>query len=287
MYMRVYNRETKEIIEEKEYQKELLEFLYNTILGRILLKLWVSRPIFSKIKGYYRKSEDSKKAIKPFIDKYDIDLQGQDYTKFNSFNEFFIRRKKFEFEKSSGVLISPADAKLTVYKITNDLRFDIKQSNYNVFEIIEDENLSEQYKNGYCFVFRLAVSDYHRYIYIDSGKLVSIKKIKGLLHTVRPISNKYRVFCRNSREVSLLRTDNLGDIVQVEVGALLVGCIRNNKKDIFEKGEEKGYFEYGGSTIILLLKDNIEIDKDILDYNSKGIEVKVNIGEKIGIVKEN
>ena len=78
--------------------------------------------------------------------------------------------------------------------------------------------------------------------------------------------------------------DNLGKVVQIEVGALLIGCIRNNNQKYFIKGEEKGYFEFGGSTIILLLKDNVKIDEDIIEQINQGREVKVSIGERIGLI---
>ena len=111
-------------------------------------------------------------------------------------------------------------------------------------------------------------------------------KIKGELHTVRPISEKYKVFSRNCREVSVIEYDNLGKCIQVEVGALLVGKIANNDKREFIKGEEKGYFEFGGSTIVLLLKENsVVIDKDIMEQMNKGREIQVCIGEEIGIIR--
>jgi phosphatidylserine decarboxylase len=136
-----------------------------------------------------------------------------------------------------------------------------------------------------CLVFRLGVNDYHRYIFIDNGEMVENYKIAGELHTVRSISEKYNVFSRNSREISILRTEHIGDVAQIEVGALLVGAIKNNEKEQFVKGEEKGYFEYGGSTIVLLFEEGrISLDEDIIEQSKLGIETKVSIGERIGFV---
>ena len=115
--------------------------------------------------------------------------------------------------------------------------------------------------------------------------MVENYKIAGELHTVRSISEKYNVFSRNSREISILRTEHIGDVAQIEVGALLVGAIKNNEKEQFVKGEEKGYFEYGGSTIVLLFEEGrISLDEDIIEQSKLGIETKVSIGEKIGVI---
>lgn len=282
--MEIYDRKNKLIVEEKEYQKKTLEFLYNTKKGRFLLKYIVAKPFFSKLRGVYQRSCFSRKDIKPFIEKYNVDTSSFDLKKYKTFNDFFKRKKGLVIDGSRDVLISPADAKLSVYKITDDLRIDVKKSNYSISEIIGDSWVAKQYKGGYCLVFRLSIDDYHRYIHIDSGELKDVCKINGELHTVRPISSEYNVFSRNTRVVSILDTDNLGKIVQIEVGALLVGCIKNENDKYFIKGEEKGHFEYGGSTIILLLKDNVKIDEDIIEQNNLGREVKVSIGERIGLI---
>ena len=112
-------------------------------------------------------------------------------------------------------------------------------------------------------------------------------QIKGALHTVNPIAAEMKVYRRNTRCYQLLHTATFGDVIQMEVGALLVGKIRNDSHagHSVEKLQEKGYFEYGGSTVILLLKrDTVQMDGDILEYSAQGIETKVRIGEKIGAV---
>lgn len=128
------------------------------------------------------------------------------------------------------------------------------------------------------------MDDYHRYIFFDSGTLDRTYYIPGRLHTVSPIVyDFYRVFQENSRQVSVLETEHFGTVVQVEVGALMVGKIVNYPVQTFQKGEEKGYFEFGGSTIILLLEPNqVEIDSLILKYSKQGMEVKVKLGTVLG-----
>lgn len=282
--MIIYNRKENKIENIKEELAGTLNFLYNTVLGRVILKYILARPYISKIRGRYLKMGITKRSIKPFIEKNKIDASEFDIDEFACFNDFFIRkRKNTEFQAEKNFLISPADSKLSVYKITDDLCFNVKRSSYTLSEILEDNELPEKYKGGYCLVFRLCVDDYHRYIYTDSGVLKRRYRIKGELHTVRPVSEKMKVFSRNTREISLLETENFGDVIQIEVGAMFVGAIKNHNIERFERGTEKGYFEFGGSTIVMLYDKNIKIDDDILEYSKKNIEVKVKAGEKIGI----
>ena len=282
-----YDRKTKAIVEEIEYQKQLLKFLYQTKIGRVLLKTFIARPLFSKLRGLYQRSVFSKKDILPFIDKYQIDID-KEYAKshYKNFNDFFIRNKILDVNYKENGLISPADSKMQIFDITPDLTLQVKKSLYSVEDLLQDETMAAQYSGGKCVVFRLSVDDYHRYHFVDNGQIIYNKKIKGELHTVRPISEKYNVFTRNAREVTVIKTEHLGQIAYIEVGALLVGKINNHDKVECKKYEEKGYFEFGGSTIILLLNKKIKFDSDIIEANNLGYEVKVCAGEPIGQIEE-
>lgn len=282
-----YDRQLKEIKEQKEYQEGLLKFLYNTMPGRFLLKNIVIKPWISEKRSKYQKSSASAKDIKPFIEKYNVLVNDNQINDWHSFNDFFTRKKDVVIDEKINSLISVADSKMLVYQISDDTKLKIKNSVYSVSDIIKDDKLAAEYKNGTCLVFRLSVDDYHRYHYPDSGSLILNKKIPGVLHTVRPISDKYKVYSQNSREVNVLDMNHLGKIIQIEVGALMVGKIVNHGHKEFEKGQEKGYFEFGGSTIVLLLKENaVILDDDIIKYSQQEIETKVFAGEKIGIIKE-
>ena len=204
---------------------------------------------------------------------------------YENFNDFFIRKikeNKRPFLSNKNNFISPADSKLTVYKITDDLKLTIKGSTYKLNDLINNEEDLKEYKNGHCLVFRLSVDDYHHYCYPDSGKLLKKSFIKGKLHTVRSISSEYEIYKANQREYSILKTDNFDELIYIEVGALMVGKIINSDKKEFNKGEEKGYFKLGGSTIVILVKDNVmKIDDDILEQSKDDIEVLVKYREKI------
>ena len=228
--------------------------------------------------------------IKPFIRKNNISMAEYEKADYKSFNEFFTRRIKPEnrpVSQNPAELISPCDSKLTVYEINENSLFSIKNSLYSVEDLLKNKPLAEKYKGGYCMIFRLCVDDYHRYCYIDNGIKGGNKFIGGEFHTVNPIAlEHYSIYKRNSREYTILRTENFGDVVQVEVGAMLVGKISNRHgRHKFRRGEEKGMFQFGGSTIVLLLeKGRIALDGDILENSAKGIETPVRFGETIGFI---
>lgn len=254
-----------------------LKFLYNTVLGRIILKL-ITGKLVTRVYAKYMSSKLSTIKIKKFIKKNNINMDEYQIQEYKSFNDFFMRKIKDDKRSIGDNLIAVSDAKLSVYKIDENSKFNIKNSIYTIEELIGDK---KEYK--YALIFRLCVDDYHHYIFPDNGNIVSSKHIEGVLHTVQPVAlKKYKVFHENSREVTYLNCENLGDVCYIEVGALMVGKIVNEKKDKFIKGEEKGHFEFGGSTIIMLINKDISINEKILENSNKDIETIVKLGENIG-----
>lgn len=272
----------------KDNPNKGLSFLYNTYVGRIILKPLVKSKFISALTGKFMDSSISKFMIKPFIKSHNIKMEEYITKKYNSFNDFFIRNIKKEARLINGnknALIAPCDSKLTCYEITKDLKFNVKNSTYSVSSLINDENVANAFNEGYALVFRLSPEDYHHYLFCDDGIIINNYKIDGKYHSVNPIVyDNYKVFRENTRECTLVKTNNFKNIMYVEVGALLVGKICNIKKQgKFKKGEEKGYFMYGGSTVILLIqKDALLIDDEIIKNSNKNIETCVKCGEKIG-----
>ncbi|MBR6443875.1 MAG: phosphatidylserine decarboxylase [Firmicutes bacterium] len=265
-----------------------LKFLYENAFGRILLKV-ATFPVFSIIAGAFLDSNLSKRFVKGFAEKNHIDMH--DYSRvrnYESFNEFFTRRVREgvrPIDENAGALISPCDGKLTAFHIDEDRVFEIKRSRYNTADLLKDEKLAEEYSGGTALIFRLTVDDYHRYCYIDNGRKGDNIHIRGRLHTVQPIALRNApVFVQNSREYTVMDTENFGRVIQIEVGALMVGKIKNHQRVCeMKKGREKGMFLFGGSTIILLLKEGAaEIDQEIFDNTENDLETVVKMGEKIG-----
>lgn len=275
-----------EIVVTNEKQNILLKKLYGTVCGRVILKA-LTAPAVSKVAGAFMDSRLSVPLIKRFIKSSGIDTSQYVMKKFRSYNEFFTRRVKRgmrPIDRMPSHFISPCDSKLTVYKIGKSSVFRIKGSRYRVSDLIKNDFLAKRYEGGYCMIFRLEVDDYHRYCYIDSGTKTENTFINGELHTVNPIAlEHYNIYKRNCREYTVLHTENFGDVVQVEVGAMMVVRIvnRHGAAEVV-RGEEKGKFEFGGSTIVLLVQeDMIRIDDDILRNSAENIETVVKYGEKV------
>ncbi len=262
--------------------------LYTTLPGRILLKL-LTTPAISKMAGSFMNSYLSKFIIEPFIKKNSIDMSDYKIENWKCFNQFFtrnLRPGKRPVDMNPVSLISPCDGYLTAYNITPDSSFEIKNTSYSLGALLQNPSLASEYEGGLCLVFRLTPSDYHRYIYPDTGAKLKNISIPGIFHTVRPIAfEKYPVFKTNSREYTILGTNNFDDVVFMEVGAMLVGRIVNYHQEYtFTRGEEKGMFEFGGSTIIMLIKKDIAlIDTEIKSASNRGEEYKVKMGESIGV----
>jgi phosphatidylserine decarboxylase len=288
----IYDREKKVVKEEVIPERGLTHLLYETRLGRSFTSLFLTRRSLSKRYGRWQNSPRSAKKIKSFIDKCGINVDEIDIPPggFLSFNDFFTRKLKSgsrPLHGDSESLISPADSRLLAYTITEETVYPVKGVYFSLEELVRDRSITKPYRGGTCLIFRLAPMDYHRFCYLDDGNHGPVQSIGGKLHSVNPLAlrRNLRVFQENYREYCILSTKNFGEVIQVEVGALLVGKIHQHMRHggSFSRGQEKGYFEFGGSTIIVILRPRIgSIDADIREYSSRGIETLVKFGSPIG-----
>lgn len=272
---------------ENSFQDRLLEWIYSHRLGRLLLKPLVT-PTVSMLGGRLLGSGVSRILINPFIRSYSINMSQFETKRYTSYNDFFARklvRGARYIETKPEVFISPCDSRLGVYEINRMRTFSVKHTQYTVFSLLKNYKLAEQFAGGYIWIFRLCVDDYHRYIFVDDGKESKRFHIPGVLHTVNPAAgDRMPVYKENTREYSILQSENFGEIIQMEVGAMFVGKIENRPgRTHVERGQEKGNFAFGGSTVILMTKaDRVRPDQDILENSMRGIETKVKLGERIG-----
>lgn len=279
-------------IQKVSFQDKLLRILYKTAPGRVALNVLI-RPVVSRTIGALLDTRPSAVLISSFVRKNHIDMSECEKNTFVSFNDFFKRRLKVGSRpicQEPGSFVSPCDGKLTVYDIedSDQCTFNIKDSEYALDELLRDERLASRYKGGTMWLFRLCVDDYHRYIYNVEGKQSHVRRIEGLYHTVNPIaSDIYKIYKENTREYCLIKTKEMGTIVHMEVGAMFVGRIENShmKGCMVNKGQEKGNFAYGGSTIIILTqKGSVAPLGDISHNSGLDIETQVRQGQKVGTI---
>ena len=283
----LYQRDTGDIIQEKIFGSRAMHFTYETKLGRLFARLVLKRKWVSKLAATYYKTRWSAKKIPDFIEQYGIEPSELSLppTAYESFNAFFTRKLDRSCSSEPGALISPADSRLLVHKICDYQVIGVKGCLYSIEELLQDKERAEAFRSGLCLVFRLCPTDYHRFCFPDSGSWQHITKIKGNYNTVNTFFVSGRVHVSNYRETSILHTDHFGEIAFVEVGAMLIGKIVQTAAcpGRFAKGQEKGYFEYGASTIVMLIKENcVQLAPDILEQSLQGRECLVRRGEKIG-----
>lgn len=281
--MKYYDREGK-LINKKDYMNEILKKVYSSKRGISLMEKITNRKV-SSIAGRILDSSLSRIMINPFVSIAKIELNDYEDREFVSYNDFFTRKMKDEkriFSSEEKDLCSPCDGKLSVYKITNSSRFNIKNAEYSVESLLKNKNLANEFDKGYLAIFRLSVDNYHRYSYIDSGYKTENIRISGKFYSVDPaVTDSLKVYKENEREYTIINTTNFGKIIHMEVGATLVGKIVNHH-DVanVKRGQEKGYFEFGGSTIMIFFKENkVEFCKKYIDSE---YEHEVYMGDIIG-----
>ncbi|KAK7328206.1 hypothetical protein VNO77_22308 [Canavalia gladiata] len=160
---------------------------------------------------------------------------------------------------------------------------------FSVQGLLGKEMCSSSFVDGTMVIFRLAPQDYHRFHFPVSGILEQSVDIPGCLYTVNPIAvnSKYcNVFTENKRTVSIISTVDFGKVAFVAIGATMVGSINFIKKkgDYVKKGDEFGYFSFGGSTVICIFeKNSIAIDEDLLANSRRSLETLVSVGMRLGV----
>ena len=287
------DRESGQVRTEKVYGEQWLNWLYHNPVGEATLWAIAKRKIVSSVYGDMMEKPSSSDKIQPFIEEYGVDISIAQEQNFNSFNEFFIRKLKPQARpiiQDSLAVASAADGKVLAYENINNSDFYIKGVRFNVESFLNNSELAKKYKNGSMIVFRLAPPDYHRYHFPVSGKVPEANtKIDGDYYSVNPLAlrEKAEIFWLNKREYGVIDSPVFGNVVMVEVGATMVGSmLQSYSGTSIKKGDEKGYFKFGGSTVVLLFeKDKIKIDQDLLRNTSNSLETTIKMGEQIAVKK--
>ena len=250
----------------------------------------MKRKFVSGVVGKYMSGKGSRKRIAPFIEDYKIDMndyQISDSSQFSSFNDFFYRKIDPAKRPLGSGVVSPADGKTLGFQHLSDVpKFFVKGHEFDVQRFIGDAETAKKYEDGAMVIIRLAPTDYHRYHFPADGNATESKLIKGHYYSVSPIAlqKSLEIFCENKRAICELSTETYGDIAIIEVGATMVGSIFQtyDAKQPIQKGDEKGYFAFGGSTVVVLFqKDKVQLSEDLIKNTTDGLETQVSMGETI------
>lgn len=291
--IKVWHRREKKLFQEKVFSEDAMRLLYGSRLGlaftdRVLSSLWIN-----KIYGLYHDSLASHSKVLSFIEELQIDLSecGHDLADYRSFNDFFARTLKDgarPIDPSPSALIAPADGRALAFpRINGNTLGHVKWAEVRLFDLFgKNSSLAKRYEDGACFIVRLAPADYHRYHFPFAGIAGPPQPVAGRLHSVSPyaLEQGIPVYCLNKRSFCEIEVAQNSRILMMEVGALLVGSIQASyHAGQVEKGEEKGFFKFGGSTVILFFqKGSVAFDPDIVEQSAQSIESFVRMGEKIG-----
>jgi phosphatidylserine decarboxylase len=275
---------------ELVYGENWLRWLYESRTGQILADTLLSRAWISKVYGAYQSSGISARKVPSFVRNFSIPLEEYEQQRYSSFNEFFIRKFKpgvRKFPDAPSEMGSCAEGRVLAYaEVAPQTSVPIKGTVLTVDSLLSNFEYARMFSGGPAFVIRLCPTDYHRFHFQDQGQTLEHYRMSGRLHSVNPVALHYdpKILVTNERQVSILETENFGRLAYIEVGALCVGKIVQTHSPLlgFKRGDEKGYFLFGGSTVVLVgEKGRWTPEPDLLERSLAGIESRVRLGETI------
>ena len=289
------DRKTGQVKTDRIYASRFLDWCYNTRVGWLLSTRFLNRRFISRAYGWYYKRRWTRRKIPAFVEQLAIDTSNglQPLCDYESFNDFIVRRIDLgtrPINPEDATCVSPVDARVWVEPtVSLDQLFKIKSASFQLESFLRDSELAAAYEGGSLFIFRLYLGDYHHFHFPDAGTPSLPRSLPGKYYAVTPYSNRWLVpvFAENHRHLTLFDSRHFGHLVMAEVGAFTVGSIRQCVRagESVKKGAHKGYFELGGSVVVLLfMRGRIEVDPDLLANSSKGMETYLRMGESIGRV---
>lgn len=274
-------RKTESVMGDKA-----LRFAYETLLGRTLWPVLFGSKAVSALMGLYYDSTLSKGAIKSLVS-----IPGcvaaeaeKPLAEYRSFNEFFTRKLRAGARPVGEGFVSPADGRLMLYLgVAADAPIPVKRAVKPLKEVLCEDALEGRFDVA---VARLAPVDYHRFHFpCDMEVSGAAKVVPGRYDSVSPIALAARpdVYARNERQI-VKGSSLFGDVWMVDVGAFGVGTIVQTFEGAHQKkGAEKGYFKFGGSTVIVATRaGRVKYDADLVRNSAAGIETWVRARERLG-----
>lgn len=295
MEIKYFNRISGQVEVEKVYGVGAVRWLYQSPIGKLLQRLLCTAPI-SGMYGVLQDSAASANKIPGFIKNFNINMD--DYVPedgrtmenpYSSFNQFFIRRfkdGKRPIEETPSLMPAFAEARYFAYEsMTDEAKIPVKGQYMSAKALLAHSEWEDVFDEGPLLLARLCPVDYHRFHYPDNGKVLDFYELHGAYHSVNPIALKERpeIFHINERAVTILQTENFGKLAYIEVGATMVGkIVQSTDLKSFKRGEEKGYFLFGGSTVIVLgEKGKWKPTDDLIKHTNEGMETWVPLGQKL------
>ncbi len=281
---------------EQVYGEGFLRWAYANPLGGLALAALIKRPVFSKWYGRRMSTPQSATRIAPFIAQYGLDPAefADPPDSYASFNAFFYRKLKpaaRPIDADDASVVFPADGRHLGFERASDIQdVFVKGQHFNLPDLLGDAQLADRYAHGTLVLSRLCPVDYHRFHFPVAGTPGETRTIAGPLFSVSPIALRRHLsfLWTNKRTLTRLETRHFGTVLLLEIGATCVGTIvqtfRSNRP--VAKGDEKGYFAFGGSSTITLFEPGtIRLDADLREHSARQTELYARIGSRLGVAQ--
>lgn len=286
-----YNPRSGEIEVEAVYGEDFLRWAYGNPLGRLTVELAVKRAWFSRWYGRKMDKPASKAKVQPFLDEYGVDATefAEPVESFKTFNEFFYRKLREEARpicSDEDWAVLPADGRhLAIPEVDSSDTFYIKGQKFDLSSFLADDVLAAEFTGGSMLISRLCPVDYHRYHFPVSGAAETPVLINGPLKSVSPLAlrRNLSILWENKRSRTVVESSAFGRTVVMEIGATCVGSMHSTyQTGPVAKGQEKGYFSFGGSCIVTLFQaERVRFNQVLLEHSAEAREVYARIGEPV------
>ena len=285
------NRETGAILEERVYAAEQLEYLYGDPVGTLLLNHVLTRRTFSRLYGFLKRTRRSRHAIGEFIETLGVDTTEieKPLGAYRSLDEFFSRKLRPGARPVDGRpdhLLSPCDGRALAWQCLGGRDLLVKNTRTTIATLVGDPATAAEFADPAVLLVRLAAADYHRCHFPADGIASAPRPAGTRLHSVHPIAlEKGAPSFDNYRMVTRLQADVFGPLLIIEVGALTVGSIvQTFTPSRVTRGQEKSYFRFGGSALLMLAQSSrIRFDDDLIAATADGVESQVRVGTRVAV----
>jgi len=288
-----FNRYTGEVETEEVYGERWLRWILFNPFGQVALHAVAKRPWFSRWYGWRMSCTGSASRVKPFIEKYKIaeaeHVKAAD--EFTSFNDFFYRKLKPEarpVDEAEDSVVFPADGRHLGFAKASEVEgVFVKGQKFDLKRLLGDSDLEARFADGAAVFSRLCPVDYHRFHFPVAGVPGNARLINGQLYSVNPLALRDRlaILWENKRFVTEIETDELGKVLVLEIGATNVGSVNLTyvPTRAVKKGEEKGYFAFGGSaTFTIFEPGRVKLADDLLEQSAQQRELYAKVGDYMG-----
>lgn len=291
-----YDRYDQRLKTEAIYGEKPLRWTYETPLGRLALEAAIKRRWFSSLYGKWADCGCSKKEVAAFIERFGLDPGefAEPPESFQTFNEFFHRTLKPQarpFPESGNAVLFPADGRhLLIPDLSREQTIYAKGQRFDLSRLLGDPALAARFERGIAVLSRLCPTDYHRFHFPLAGKCGTPRLVNGALYSVNPIAlaGSLARIRQNKRRITVVSDSPVGDYLFLEIGATNVGSIIDTAEPEtqVDRGDEKGYFRFGGSLVITIFpRDTIQPAPDLAEQSANGVELYARFGDEMASIQ--